>query len=144
MLKVKESPRSIQRAEVSWEQAKTDLKVAKSALKNQPGKCAMQSAQATINALSSVLEAHGYFQLPAFSSTELLDHCIKIDPLFEELRPVCRLLDGTIERDTFGTQRTPTMDFTPAFGRSCVKGSETALKLIKRYWKQNKHRFFSP
>lgn len=144
MLKTDTSPRGIQRAEISWKQSQADLKIAKGAIKSQPHKGSLQSAQAAINALSSVLEAHGYFQLPAFSATELLEHCIEIDSVFEELRGPCTLLDGTLERDMFGSTRTPTLDFTPSFARACFKASEQIHKQIKQYWKQHKKQFFAP
>ena len=144
MLKTKESSRSVQRAQVSWQQSQMDLKIAKSSLKTQPDKSSLQSAQAAMNALSAILEAHGYFQLPTFSTIELLDKCVTIEPSFEELRADCNLLDGTVERDMFGTTRTPHIQFTPAFAKACLKACEGIHTQTKKYWKQNKNRFFSP
>ncbi len=144
MLKAKESPRSIQRAQVSWQQSQLDLKIAKSSLKNQPDKSSLQSAQAAMNALSSVLEAQGYFQLPTFSTVELLKKCLEIEPSFKALESDCMLLDGTVERDMFGTTRTPQTHFTPAFAKACLKAGERINQQTNKYWKQNKNRFFTP
>ncbi len=144
MLKSAESPRSIQRGKISWEQAQSDLQTAKSFLKSSPGKSSLLSAQAAVNALSSVLEAHGYFQLPTFSAVELVGECVNLDSNFESIRSACYVLDGTIERDMFGMQHTETIRFTPSFAKSCFKSSEQVIKHIKAYWKQNKDRFFTP
>lgn len=144
MLKTKESSRTLQRAQTSWKQAGADLKIAQSSLKAQPDKSSLQSAQAAVNALSSVLEAQGFFQLPTFSTNELLNKCVEIDADFEKLRSPCTILDGTIERDAFGTTRTPHVGFTPAFARACLKACEEVYKETKRYWKANKNRFFAP
>ncbi|MBF0279545.1 MAG: HEPN domain-containing protein [SAR324 cluster bacterium] len=144
MLKTNESSRSIKRAQVSWQQSEIDLKIAKSSLAKQPDKSSMQSAQAAMNALSSILEAQGYFQLPAFSTVELLKKCIEIEPSLEELRADCTLLDGTVERDSFGTTRTPHNHFTPAFAKACLKACDRIIKRTKKYWKQNKRQYFNP
>lgn len=144
MLKTKESSRSRQRAQISWKQAQADLKIAKASLKSQPDKSSLQSAQSAVNALSSILEAHGFFQLPTFSTNELLNKCVEIEKNLEDLRSPCTVLDGTIERDAFGTTRTPHVRFTPAFAKACLKACEEIHKAIKGYWKQNKHRFFAP
>ena len=144
MLKTKPSSRTLQRAEISWRQAGMDLKTAQSCVKSQPDKSSLQSAQAAVNALSSVLEAQGFFQLPTFSTNELLDKCVEIEPDFEKLRSPCTILDGNIERDAFGTTRTPHMGFTPAFARACLKACEEIHKATKHYWKANKARFFAP
>lgn len=144
MQKAQESPRSIKRAEISWQQSKADLKVAKSALKKRPDKSSLQSTQSVMNALSSILEAYGYFQLPTFSAIELLDQCVPIDPNFEKIRDACHVVDGTLERDMFGTTRTPNERFTPSFAKACLEACEQVQKQTKIYLKQNKSRFFSP
>ncbi len=144
MLKIKESSRSIKRAQISWQQSQADLKLAKASVKSQPDKSCLQSTQAAINSLSSILEAHGYFQLPSFSTIELLDKCIEIDPMFEEMRSFCNVLDSTIERDMFGKTKTSNMGYTPAFAKTCFQASEHIQQIVKTYWKKNKKRFFSP
>lgn len=124
MLKTAISERTLQRAQTSLEQAKDDLKLAKELRQLNPQHSGFQSAQAAINALSSVLESQGFFQLPSFSTVELLDRCVAIDPLFDSLRPSCYILDGTIERDAFGNSRPRGIPFTPSFARACYQASQ--------------------
>ncbi|MBF0287916.1 MAG: HEPN domain-containing protein [SAR324 cluster bacterium] len=144
MLQIKASARTIRRAQISWEQSKADLKLAKASSKSQPDKSCLQSTQAAINAFSSILEAHGYFQLPSFSTIELLDKCIEIDNMFEEIRPLCNVLDSNIERDMFGMTKSPNIGYTHAFAKTCFEACEQIHQVIKTYWKKNKSRFFSP
>jgi len=73
MQKAQESARSIHRAEVSWVQSGEDLEMAKSFIKTNPDTSCLLSNQAAINAFSSILLALGHFQLPAYSSTEMLN-----------------------------------------------------------------------
>lgn len=139
MHKTKPSFRSMQRALISWQQAQVDFMEAKSALKHQPHKSSLLSAQAAMNALSSILEGRGYFQLPVFSTCELLKKCIEVETVFEVLRSACTVLDGTVERDMFGSTRTPQAHFTPAFARACLKACGEIQKETKRYWKRNEN-----
>ena len=85
MQKAQESERSILRAKVSWEQSKDDLEMAKSMIKTHPDTSCLLSSQAAINAFSSILQAHGHFQLPAYSSTEMLNQCSSVSPAVERL-----------------------------------------------------------
>ena len=78
MQKAQESEQSIQRARVSWEQSKEDLEIAKSFIKTNPDTSCLLSNQAAINAFSSILQVHGHFQLPAYSSTEMLNICSSV------------------------------------------------------------------
>ena len=131
------SERSIQRAKVSWEQAQEDLKTAQSYIKTHPDRSSLQSTQAAMNALSAVLDAQGHFQLPAYSTNELLSYCVKIDPLFESLRSPCHVLDSTLERDFFGKPRSPSVPFTPAFAKACYRAAKTVLEGVQAYRKQH-------
>ena len=136
MLQTQKSKRALGRAKVSLEQAQDDLKVAKSVYKTEPDKSGLQSVQGGMNALSSVLEAEGYFQLPNFSTVELLDQCVKVSKAFEELRPSCYILDGTTERDLFGHTRKKGTRFTPAYARACYQAGEKIVDFVKKYWKE--------
>ena len=72
MQKAAASDRALRRARISWEQSQEDLRIAKSRIRDSPEVSCLQSTQAAINALGSVLEAQGHFQLPAFSSVEMI------------------------------------------------------------------------
>ena len=75
MNKAQASEQSIHRAQVSCEQSKGDLEMAKSFIKTNPSTSCLLSNQSAINAFSSILQAQGHFQLPAYSSTEMLNLC---------------------------------------------------------------------
>ena len=139
MHKTRPTFRAIKRAQISWQQAQIDFNEAKSVLKYQPHKSSLLSAQAAINALSSVLEARGYFQLPVFSTSELLKKCIEVEKVFEDLHSSCTVLDGTVERDMFQSTRTPQAQFSPAFARACLKACREIQKETKKYWNRNKN-----
>ena len=102
MHKAQESERSIKRAKVSWEQSKEDLEMAKSMIKTHPDTSCLLSSQAAINAFSSILQAHGHFQLPAYSPTEMLNQCSSVSPAFEKARSMCAVLDSALNRDLLG------------------------------------------
>jgi len=144
MKKTKKSNRTIERAKISWEQSQIDLQISKSCIKSVPEKSSLQSTQSAVNALSSVLEGAGHFQLPAFSTIELLDYCIKIDTNFEKIRSSCYILDGSLERDIFGQTRQKNTHFTPSFARACYHASMTVQKAVKTYWQKNRDHFFNP
>ena len=144
MQKAQESERSIRRAKVSWEQSNEDLEMAKSMIKTHPDLSCMQSNQAAINALSSILQAHGHFQLPAYSSTEMLNHCSSLSPSVEQARSQCAVLDSSINRDLFGRSSLKNIQFTPAFARTSFEASRKILRIVRAYWKENRQRFFDP
>ena len=73
MQKIQISERSLKRGKVCWEQSQEDLAQAKDNVKTKPEISCLMSVQASINAISSILEANGHFQLPAFSCVEMLD-----------------------------------------------------------------------
>ena len=98
MQKAQESEQSIQRARVSWEQSKEDLEMAKSFIKTNPDTSCLLSNQAAINSFSSILQAHGHFQLPAYSSTEMLNICSSVVSEVEKTRPQCEVLDSALNR----------------------------------------------
>ena len=139
MYKTQPSSRAIQRARISWQQAQVDFKEAKTVLEFQPHKSSLLSTQAAMNALSSILEARGYFQFPVFSTSELLKKCIEEEKVFEVLHSACAVLDGTVERDMFQSTRTPQAQFTPAFARACLKACGKIQKVTNKYWKQNRN-----
>ena len=68
MQKIAPSARSLQRAKVMWEQSNDDLRTARDLQNSNPELSCLQSVQAAINALSSLLEAQGFFQLPSYSA----------------------------------------------------------------------------
>ena len=144
MQKVQESNRSIQRARVSWEQSKEDLEMAKSMIKTHPDTSCLLSSQATINAFSSILQAHGHFQLPAYSSTEMLNQCSSVSPAFEKARSMCAVLDSALNRDLLGHASLKNIQFTPAFARTSFEASRKIRKIIRTYWEENRKRFFDP
>ncbi len=61
MQKIAPSVRSLQRAKVMWEQSNDDLRTARDLQNSNPELSCLQSVQAAINALSSLLEAQGFF-----------------------------------------------------------------------------------
>ena len=144
MQKAQESERSIQRAKVSWEQSKDDLEMAKSMIKTHPDTSCLLSSQAAINAFSSILQAQGHFQLPAFSSTEMLNQCCSVSPAVENVRSQCAVLDSAINRDLLGHSSRKNIQFTPAFARTSFEASSKIHKIIRVYWKENRMRFFDP
>tara|TARA_B100000945_G_C20171823_1_gene498100 strand:- start:11 stop:499 length:489 start_codon:yes stop_codon:yes gene_type:complete len=144
MQKAQKSERSIQRAKVSWEQSKEDLEMAKSMIKSHPDTSCLLSSQASINAFSSILQAHGHFQLPAYSSTEMLNQCSSISPVFEQARSMCAVLDSALNRDLLGNTIQKNIQFTPAFAKTSFDASRNILKIIKAYWQENSQEFFDP
>jgi len=144
MQKAQESERSIQRAKVSWEQSKDDLEMAKSMIKSHPETSCLLSSQAAINAFSSILQAHGHFQLPAYSSTEMLNQCSSVSPVFEQVRSQCAVLDSAINRDLLGHASPKNIQFTPAFARTSFEASRKIHKILRAYWQENRQRFFDP
>ncbi len=144
MQKAQESEQSIQRARVSWEQSKEDLEMAKSFIKTNPDTSCLLSNQAAINAFSSILQAHGHFQLPAYSSTEMLNICSSVASEVEETRTQCEILDSALNRDLLGHTRPKNIQFTPAFAKTSYEASRQIHKIIKAYWRENKVRFFAP
>ena len=144
MLKAQESERSIKRAKVSWEQSKEDLEMAKSMIKTHPDTSCLLSTQAAINAFSSILQAHGNFQLPAYSSTEMLNQCNSVSNIFEQARSQCAVLDSSIDRDLLGNTSKKNIQFTPAFAKTSFEASRKILKIVRAYWRENRQRFFDP
>ena len=145
MQKAQESERSIQRAKVSWEQSKEDLEMAKSMIKTHPDTSCLLSSQAAINAFSSILQAHGHFQLPAYSSTEMLNLCSSVSTVVvEQARSQCAVLDSALNRDLLGHTSPKNIQFTPAFARTSFEASRKIHKIIRAYWHENRQRFFDP
>ena len=136
MQKAAASERAFRRARVSWEQSQEDLRIAKSRIRDSPEVSCLQSTQAAINALSSVLEAQGHFQLPAFSSVEMLDACVSVVPALESVRSRCYMLDSMLERDLLGKARQKNVRFTPAFAKTCHRAAEGILNEISKFWNQ--------
>ena len=118
--------------------------MAKSFIKTNPDTSCLLSNQAAINAFSSILQAHGHFQLPAYSSTEMLNICSSVASEVEETRPHCEVLDSALNRDLLGHTRPKNIQFTPAFAKTSYEASRQILKIIKAYWRENKARFFAP
>ena len=144
MQKLQESERSIHRAKISWEQSIQDLEMAKSFIKNNPDTSCLLSNQSAINAFSSILNAKGFFQLPAYSSIEMLNLCSSVCPEFEVTRIHCDVLDSSLNRDLLGQVRQKNISFNPAFARTSYEASLSIHKFIKAYLKKNKDIFFSP
>ena len=144
MQKAQESERSIHRAKISWEQSKHDLQMAKSFIKSNPDTSCLLSNQAAINAFSSILNAKGFFQLPAYSSIEMLNLCSSVFPEFEKTRIHCEILDSSLNRDLLGQPRQKNISFTKAFAKKSYDASMEIHKKIKLYLKQNRDLFFDP
>jgi len=144
MQKAQESEKSIRLAKVSWEQSKEDLEMAKTMINTHPNTSCLLSSQAAINAFSSILQAHGHFQLPAYSSSEMLNQCSLVSPAVEKARSQCAVLDSTLNRDLLGHISPKNIQFTPAFARTSFEASRKILKIISEYWQENSQRFFDP
>ena len=144
MQKAQESERSIQRAKGSWEQSKEDLEMAKSRIKIHQDTSCLLSSQAAINAFSSILQAHGHFQLPAYTSSEMLNHCCSVSPAVENARSQCAVLDSAVNRDLLGHSSPKNIQFTSAFARTSFEASSKIHKIIRAYWHENRKRFFDP
>ena len=144
MNKAQESEQSIHRAQVSWEQSKEDLEMAKSFIKTNPDTSCLLSNQSAINAFSSILQAQGHFQLPAYSSKQMLNLCSSVASEVEETRPQCEVLDSALNRDLMGHTRKKNIQFTPSFAKTSYEASRQIHKIIKSYWRENKARFFAP
>ena len=140
--KAQESERSINRAKISWEQAKQDLEMAKSLVKKNPDTSCLLSNQAAINGFSSILIAKGFFQLPAYSSTEMLNLCSSVFSEIEIARVHCDILDSSINRDLLGQARQKNISFTPAFAKTAYEASLSIHNIIKEHLKKNKDMFF--
>jgi len=144
MQKAQESERSIHRAQVTWEQSGEDLEMAKSFIKTNPDTSCLLSNQAAINAYSSILQALGHFQLPAYSSTEMFNLCSSVAPEVEITRVQCDVLDSALNRDLLGHTRPKNIQFTPAFAKTSYEASRKIHNIVKTYWQKNKDRFFIP
>jgi len=144
MYKAQESEHSIHRAKISWEQSKQDLEMAKSCIKTSPETSCLLSSQSAINAFSSILNAKGFFQLPAYSSTEMLNLCSSVFPEFEESRIHCDILDSSLNRDLLGQSRQKNISFTQAFAKTSYDASMVIQKKIISFLKKNKDFSFDP
>ena len=135
MQKIQISERSISRGKVSWEQSQEDLVQAKTKLKTEPQISCLLCVQASINAISSILEANGHFQLPAFSCVEMLDQALQYHAELEEIRSQCYVLDSSLERDVMGNAQQKNLSFTTPYARTCHQAGQKVLKSVKNYWK---------
>ena len=135
MQKIQISERSLKRGKVSWEQSQEDLVQAKTKLKTGPQISCLLSVQASINAISSILEANGHFQLPAFSCVEMLDQALQYHAELEKIRSQCYVLDSSLERDVMGNAQQKNLSFTTPYARTCHQAGQTVLKSVKNYWK---------
>ena len=113
-------------------------------IKTHPDTSCLLSSQAAINALSSILQAHGHFQLPAYSSIEMLNQCSSVSPTFENARSQCAVLDSALNRDLLGHASPKNIQFTPAFARTSFEASGKIHKIVRVYWHENRQRFFDP
>ncbi len=118
--------------------------MAKSFIKTNPDTSCLLSNQSAINAFSSILQAQGHFQLPAYSSTEMLNLCGSVALEVEETRQQCEVLESALNRDLLGHTRSSNIQFTPTFAKTLYEASRQIHKIIKAYWLQNKDRFFAP
>jgi HEPN domain-containing protein len=117
-----------------WEQANLDLNNAAELTRNQPEISCLQSVQAAINALSAVLEAQGFFQLPAYSSVELLDLCVRdLAPELEKVRSACYVLDSSMERDVFGNAQQKNIRFTTPYAKTCHQSAKQVCDAVRAY-----------
>ena len=135
MQKIQISERSLKRCKVSWEQSQEDLAQAKANVKTKPEISCLMSVQASINAISSILEANGHFQLPAFSCVEMLDLALQYHEDLEKIRSQCYVLDSSLERDVMGNAQQKNLKFTTPYARTCHQAGQTVLKSVKNYWK---------
>ena len=118
--------------------------MAKSMIKTHPDTSCLLSTQAAINAFSSILQAHGHFQLPAYSSIEMLNQCSSVSSAVENARSQGAVLDSARNRDLLGHASPKNIQFTPAFARTSFEASRKIHKIIRAYWQENRIRFFDP
>ena len=144
MQKARISERSIRRGKISWEQSQVDLKLAKSFVTSSPQKSCLLSVQASINAISSILEVQGHFQLPAFSCVELLDKTISHLKELEGIRSQCYFLDSMLERELIVYEKQKNISFTVAYARACYRAGQNVLRTVRIYWKENTSRLLDP
>ena len=134
------SKRSLQRGKTSWLQSQEDYRLAKECARSQVAKSAMLSSQSAVNALASILEVNGSFQLPTFSAVELLNACIahetELQASLEELRAVCYLLDESIERDAFDIKKQIPV-FTKDFAKSLLRAAKKVQTVVGKFWKSH-------
>lgn len=138
------SDRTRRRASVSWAQAQEDLQESKQRIKEAPDASCLLSMQCAINALSSIPEAQGRFQLPTYSSVEMLDVCLQYAPELEALRNSCYVLDGLLERDVMGNAQQKNIRFTSAYARTCHQAAEAVLDGLRGFFKANATAYFAP
>ena len=141
MKKIKPSKYTTNRAKISWIQSKEDLRLAKTFINSSSQKSCLLSVQSTINGLSSILEANGHFQLPAFSCVELLDECLKYFKNLNDLRSHCYTLDSALERDVIGNRVDSNYKFNTPFARKCYESSKVLSEKINLFWKE--YKFFT-
>jgi HEPN domain-containing protein len=145
MQKIAPSARSLQRAKVMWDQSNDDLRTARDLQNSNPELSCLQSVQAAINALSSLLEAQGFFQLPSYSAVELLDLCVQQNANeLESTRSACYILDSSLERDIFGNTQQKNIRFTPPYAKTCQGAARQIHEAVRRYLKNNRDLFFTP
>ena len=135
MQKIQISERSIRRGKISWEQSQEDLVQAKTKIKTEPQISCMLSVQASINAMSSILETKGHFQLPAFSCVEILDQALQYLSELENIRSQCYVLDSSLERDVMGNAQQKNLSFTTPYARTCHQAGQMILKCVKNFWR---------
>ena len=144
MQKIAPSVRSLQRAKVMWEQSNDDLRTARDLQNTNPELSCLQSVQAAINALSSLLEAQGFFQLPSYSAVELLDLCVQQNANeLESTRSACYILDSSLERDVFGNTQQKNIRFTSPYAKTCLGAARQIHEAVRRYLKKNRDLFFT-
>ena len=145
MQKIAPSERSLQRAKVMWDQSNNDLRTARDLQTCNPELSCLHSVQAAINALSSLLEAQGFFQLPTYSAVELLDLFVKQNGNeLESTRSACYILDSSLERDVFGNTQQKNIRFTPPYAKTCQEATRQIHEAVRRYLKTNRDLFFNP
>lgn len=145
MQKIAPSARSLQRSRIMWEQSQDDLRTARDLQREHPELSCMQSVQSAINALSVILEAQGFFQLPAYSTVELLDLCVQQGAsTLESIRSSCYVLDSSLERDVFGNTQQKNIRFTPPYAKTCHGAARQIHTAVRDHLQQHPDLYFAP
>ncbi|MGA1598224.1 MAG: hypothetical protein ACO4AU_04180 [bacterium] len=144
MQRLSPSERSRRRAQVSWEQAQDDLQQARERIKKAPDASCLLSMQGAINALSSLPESQGIFQLPSYSVVEMLDVCVPMAADLEAIRNRCYVLDGLLERDVMGNAQQKNIRFTSAYARTIHEAAQAVVQAVQEALNRDSETFFKP
>lgn len=141
------SPRTLRRAKLFWEQCQADLKEARALLKRkQPVRSSFLSLQGATNGLSALCHLQGHFQLPAGGPAQLLALFASGAPEFPGENLGFPALERVMEQQPFSAPQSggDGGGGGAEFGKQCLAEAEALRKLLKRFLKANRNRYFAP